>query len=344
MSRKNKMTIRDVACKSNVSIATVSRVINNSGPVSTAAKEKVLQVIRENNYYPNLIARNLKTDKTKTIAMLVSDGMNGYFAQIINGIESVVRADDYMLFVCNSQNNEQMEKDNLRLIEQKKVDGLIIQSSGYNDKRIAELSDRIPTVLIHRLVRDESFHGDFLDADHGALCSDLTLLLIRNGHRKIAFISGPMHLSSMEDRYKNFVKSMSSIHVQVTPEYRYYFEGPLTQEFGRQAIHAILSADDPPTAVIIAHGETTLGVIRYCREHQIQIPQTISFATPANITLADLLYIRPTYAMPDVFTLGERAATLLMSRINSGNSLPNREVVYMPSIIPGDSIRTIASD
>lgn len=340
MKAQRNPTIRDVAKLANVSVATVSRVLNDSGPVSKKSREKILRVIEENGYYPNSIARNLKMDHTKTIAVLLSDGMDEYFVQITNGIDSVVRADDYMIFFCNSRNNQHIEEDNLRLVTEKKVDGLIIHTSGYNDEQIAKISKMIPTVLIHRRVEAPGFIGDFLDADHGVVCHDLALEMIRNGHSRIAFINGPLKLSSMKDRFVNFNRAMNSIGVEVTPQYPYYYEGPITQEFGQQAIHAILHQDHPATAVIIAHGETTLGVIRYLRANQIPVPDRISFATTAKITLADLLYVRPTYAMPDTFTMGVRAANLIMSRIRD-HELPNREVSYMPVIIQGDSIKRI---
>lgn len=99
--------------------------------------------------------------------------------------------------------------------------------------------------------------------------------------------------------------------------------------------------EDPPTALLIMHSDTTIGALRYFRSHNIRVPQDISFTSPCNISYADLLYVQPNYAMPDTWSLGKRAGEMLMERIKCNNEILNREVCYIPTVIYGNSVKNI---
>jgi LacI family transcriptional regulator len=336
------ITIKDIAKESGVSVATVSRVINNNPTVAPELRQKVLATIEENGYYPNLIARGLKKDSTQTIAIVIADGnSNEYFSEIIKSIENVIRMDNYTLFVCNSLNEKDTELNYLNLLAEKQVDGIIVNASGFNNEYIAKLSKHIPMVLLHRRINLPNFKGDFIDADFGSSCYELTMDLIEKGHRKIGLISGPLFLSSASDRFVGFKRAMKSIDVDVTTEYKYFFEDSFTIESGYAATEKLLNMEDPPTALIIMHSDTTIGALRYFRSHNISVPQDISFASPCNISIADLLYVQPNYAMPDTWSLGKRVGEMLMERIKCGNEILNREVCYVPNVIYGNSVKNI---
>jgi LacI family transcriptional regulator len=337
-----KVTIKDIARESGVSVATVSRVVNNNSSVAPELREKVLATIEKYGYYPNLIARGLKNDNTQTIAILIADrSSNEYFSEIIRSVENVIRMDNYTLIVCNSLNEEDTELNYLNLLAEKQVDGIIVNASGFNNEYIAKLSNHIPMVLLHRRINLPNFKGDFIDADFGSSCYEFTMNLIENGHRKIGLISGPLSLSSAYDRFDSFKRAMRSINVDVTPDYKYFYEGPFTTESGYAAAEKFLNMEDPPTALVIMHCDTNIGALRYFRSHNINVPEDISFVSPCNISLADLLYIQPNYAMPDTWALGKRAGEMLMERIKCNNEILNREVCYVPSVIYGNSVKNI---
>lgn len=338
------ITIKDIAKEACVSVATVSRVINNNPSVDPELCSRVLAAIEQNQYYPNLVARGLKTDSTQTIALLIADSSNEYFSQIWRAIEQVARMEKFTLIVCNSLNEKDTELSYLRLLAEKKVDGIIVNSSGYNDDLIARLSSQIPIVALHRRIERPNYNGDYIDADFGSSCYELTMDLIRNGHRKIGLISGPLHLSTAKDRFINFQRAMSTIGIDVTTDYKYFLEGMYTEEHGYNSSRQLLEMSDPPTAFVIMHCESTIGALRYFRSHSIRVPEDISFVCPCNISLSDLLYVQPNCAMPDTWSLGTRTAELLMSRIRAENEIVNREVCYTPVLIHGNSIRRIGAD
>lgn len=338
-----KLTIKDIARESGVSVSTVSRVINNNDTVAPELREKVLAAIEENGFIPNSIARGLKRDNTQTIAILIADrSSNEYFSEIIKSVENVIRMDNYTLIVCNSLNEKDTELNYLNLLAEKQVDGIIVNSSGFNNDFIAKLSKNIPMVLLHRRISNPNFKGDFIDADFGSSCYELTMNLIENGHRRIGLVSGPLFLSSAYDRFEGFKRAMKSIDVDITTDYKYFYEGPFTTESGYGAAERFINMEDPPTALLIMHCDTTIGALRYFHSHNISVPGDISFASPCNISLADLLYVQPNHAMPDTWSLGKRAGEMLMERIKCGNEIINREVCYMPTVIYGNSVKNIS--
>lgn len=338
---KKGMTIRDIAAEAGVSLATVSRVINQTTAVSEEKRVRVEEAIKKYNYHPNLVARGLKKDATLTIAMLISDGNNEYFGQITKAVENVIRRYRYNLFYCNTAADRETEENYLRLMTERQVDGFIINTTGFNSDYITKLSQHTPFVLLHRRIPNAEFIGDFLDADFGNVSYDLCSHLIQRGHRRIGLICGPSYLSSHSDRLINIQNALQKIGQHMEESNPYFREGPLTQEFGYQSCDALMRLPSPPTAMIITHSNTTIGALRYFREHRIRVPEDISFVSPCDVLLSDILYVKPTCAFPDTWALGDRCGRMLMERILSKNNLPNRESLYIPTISYGDSVRSI---
>lgn len=338
------ITIRDIANHANVSVATVSRVINNHSNVSPKAQERVQNAIHELNYFPNRAARELKSQSSKTIAFLIADSTNEYYSQISQAIIQIIKEYGYTLFICNSFNDSEIEKNYLTMLYERNVDGIILNSCGRNDDFIVQISQRIPIILIHRRISNPGFQGDFVDADFGNTTYEMTMQLIRNNHRKIGLISGPLSISSAFERFQNFRRAMREIDIEIDSSYPYMVEGPHDSNFGYKAASILLSLPDPPTAIIPCHNETCIGLLRYCQRNGITIPDQLSIASPCNVNLVDLFYINPSRALPDTWGLGSRIGQMLLERIQASQPIGNREVMFMPKIIDGNAIRSLPSD
>ena len=195
-------------------------------------------------------------------------------------------------------------------------------------------------VLLHMCLKGTTtaFVGDFANADFGISTYEMTMELIRNRHTKIGIICGPTQFSSAAERLQQFKRAMASIHITVDKDYRYFLEGPHDSAFGYEALEQFLRLPHPPTALVAAHNETCIGALRYCRDHNIPIPETLSIVAPCNVNLCDLFYVQPTYALPDTWALGFRIGQMLLERIQSENQLLNREAIYIPRIIQGNSV------
>ncbi|MDI9241475.1 LacI family DNA-binding transcriptional regulator [Fusibacillus kribbianus] len=338
------ITIRDIANQAGVSVATVSRVINNHSNVSPKAEERVRNAIQAFNYYPNRAARELKCQTSKTIAFLIADSTNEYYSQIAQAIIQIIKEFGYTLFICNCFNDSEIEKNYLTMLYERNVDGIILNSCGSNDDFIVELSQKIPIVLVHRRISDPSFQGDFVDADFGNSTYEMTMQLIRNNHRKIGIISGPLSISSAYERFRNFKRAMKEIGMEIDSTYPYMAEGPHDSQFGYHAASILLSLPEPPTAIISGHNETCIGLLRYCQEKGVAIPDQLSVASPCNVNLVDLFYVNPSCALPDTWALGSRIGQMLLDRIRSDDPIRNREVVFMPKIIDGNAIRKLPAE
>ena len=335
------ITIRDIADHANVSVANVSRVINNHSNVSPKAQQRVQDAIQELNYFPNRAARELKSHASKTIAFLIADSTNEYYSQISQAIIQIIKEYGYTLFICNCFNDSEIEKNYLTMLYERNVDGIILNSCGRNDQFITQISKRIPIILIHRRINNPDFLGDFVDADFGNSTYEMTMQLIRNNHRKIGLISGPLSISSAFERFQNFRRAMKEIDIEVDSAYPYMVEGPHDSEFGYRAASLLLSRSDPPTAIIPCHNETCIGLLRYCRQNRIPIPDRLSIASPCNVYLVDLFYVNPSRALPDTWGLGSRIGQMLLERIQTDQPIGNREVMFMPKIIDGNAIRSL---
>lgn len=336
-----RTTIKDIARKANVSIATVSRVINGKPTVAPELYDNVMAVIRETGYYPNQLARSLKATSSKTIGVIVPDITNEYIAQIITVIDSYIQPKGYTLILCSSLNDAQNELKGLRLLLEKQVDGIIINTTGFNNAYVSKLSQRIPILSLHRKIDRPDFHGDWIDTDIYECAFSLTRLLLRNGHQRIGCLSGPMHLSTARMRLDGFCAALKEAGYDFPLDSPYIYEGDFTLKSGSDGAHYFLSLPNPPTAIVNMHGESTLGMLRYFRMHDVCVPEDISLVSISAIPNSDILYVQPYHYQMRPDSIGYRAAQMLLERIESENTLQNRESCFSMPIIEGNSVRNL---
>ncbi len=183
-------TIKAVAMDAGVSVATVSRVINNLPNVRPELVVRVNRSIEKLNYFPNTIARSLKFDSTLSIGLIISDISNSFFCYLARTIEDVIQAENYNMFVCSTDNRQNLELSYLKLLLGKKVDGIIINTTGLNDEMISSVSQVLPVVLCGRKIQTRSFRGDFVDSENEEGSYRLTRHLLELGHRRIGIVNG----------------------------------------------------------------------------------------------------------------------------------------------------------
>lgn len=333
-------TIKDVAAEAQVSIATVSRVLNKNYVVSPELEAKVMAAIEKLNYYPNSIARSLKNENTHTIGLIVSDIANEFFTALARSIEDIIAKRGYNLIVCSTDNRQDKEYSYLQLLMEKKVDAIILNTTGLNDEYIASLSQKIPFGLCGRKVNALSFKGDFVDSDNVTGSYELTRYLLSLGHRKIALINGQTEVSSSAERLEGFCKAMKEAGIDVEDSYPYLYFGNFNRkESGYQGAEAMFSMANPPSAIFAANNELALGVMRYCLQHGISIPEDLSLTGYGRISNADLLYVQLLCTDMSPQVMGTRLAELTMERIEQKNNILNREIRFSPQLIPGKSVR-----
>ncbi|HEY8500259.1 MAG TPA: LacI family DNA-binding transcriptional regulator [Clostridia bacterium] len=336
-----RATIKDVAKRANVSVATVSRVINGNYNVSPELSEKVMKVIKELDYYPNSVAQSLKKDATYTIGFLVSNISNNYFTSIAKMVEDEIKAHDYNLIVCSTENNKDRELAYLKLLLSKKIDGLILNTTGMNDDYISSISNYLPIVLINRRIDHINFNGDFVDSDNVYGGYALTKNLISLGHRKIGVINGSQIVSTGRERFEGFKKAMAEIGISEDRLNLYRYDGNFDMESGYRGAAKLMESEERPTAVVIMNNEMALGALRYFRSHEINIPDDISVTSYGDIINSDLIYVQLTVVSQNTDFVGKKIADLIVDRISKKNKVSNREIIYAPHMINGTSVKKI---
>ncbi len=313
------VTIRDVARHAGVGIATVSRVINGSPSVSEETRQRVLQAIEELNYTPNPIARRLSTGRTWTIGALVPFFTLPEFVKRLQGIQHALSESEYDLVLFNIENLAQRDRYFLDLTRNNRVDGLLILSLSLSDEQVAMFRDaNIPLVLVdaahprlNRVVVDHTLGG-----------RTATEYLIARGHTRIAFVSDPLedpfNFTAPRQRYQGYRNALDAAGIPFREAYAMH--GPHGRENARKMGRALLSLDEPPTAVFAASDTQAIGVMEAAREMGLRVPEDLSVVGYGD--LRDAEYLNLTTIHQPLFESGLEAVNLLVELIENPPAEP----------------------
>ncbi len=334
-------TIKDVARIANVSISTVSRVINHENNVKPETVQIVQEAIKACNYVPNNFARGLKSHVSRTIGFLVSDISNSYFATMAKRLETILHEKDFNLIICSTYEDRRQEMDYINHLIGHQIDGLILNTTGLNNKEIIKISQNLPIVLVERQLGTPNFHGDYVSSNNFEGIRQLTSVLLNLGHRKIGFINCEGFTSTGQERFKGFQNAMGDIGITIDGSYPYHYScSSFSVDNGFQACSALMQMEERPTAVIAANNTLAIGTLRYLRLNNIRIPDEISFLSYGNIDNSELLFIDLGHATLNPVTIAEKAADFILSRIENP-SLYNRECIFEPAILAKSSVKAI---
>ncbi|BBH24444.1 LacI family transcriptional regulator [Paenibacillus baekrokdamisoli] len=278
----------DVAKLADVSPATVSRVLNNSSLVTKKTAERVLQAIEELNYHPNAAAKHLRSQRTRTIGVIIQDINIAYFAEIIKGIQNTAYALNYKVIVCDSDNKPEKEQDYLGLLKNRTVDALILVSSTLRDELLTELADNGHKIgLIGRSIDHDSIPCCL--TDNVKFSTDVIRHFLDQGHRHIAYINGYPEIVDSYERLEGYMKALKERRIPFFPE---LIEcGDFSEEGGYSATKRLLRKNIPFTAVYAANDEMALGVLKACREMGISIPEQLAIVGVDNNRITE--YVTP---------------------------------------------------
>jgi LacI family transcriptional regulator len=340
LKKKNKVTsIKDVAKKARVSISTVSNALNDSRYVKKETKEKILEVARGLNYTPNIIARGLKTRSTRTVAVIVPDISNQFFAQVIKGIEEVAKQRKYNVLLTCSYYDVSEEKRSIEILKQQFVDGFLF-ISGYNSfEHIKSLNDdRVPVVVVDRELEDSKVPSVLID-NFEAMRKAVNFLY-KMGHKKIGYISYTYdNQTTVEKRFKGYCKGLKDNKLDYNPDIVVISEALRLNELegSREAVKKIIDSKKIPGVILNASDFIALGVIRALKELNIKIPEEISVMGFDNILMS--LYTDPllTTVKQPKKQMGATAINMLLDIIE-GKSIENKNIMLPTEIIDRKSI------
>jgi LacI family transcriptional regulator len=329
------VTIKDVAKAARVSTATVSAVTNETAYVSPPLRARVLSAINELNYTPSLAARNLKRGRSELIALVVADLSNPFFARVVCAAEAAVAAWGYSVVVFNSDEKPENEKRIFARIKALSCDGVVLAPVGTtapNDQRGAE-GNGPPMVLFGRVVDDD--RSDTVTIDNVSASKQVANYLLDLGHRRIGTITGPLHLTTGRGRLDGMIEAMQARGL--APQPGHIRSGEFREDVAYSVAREILERDDRPSALYVANGVMALGVMRAIADLGLKCPEHISIASTDTIPGIGGLRPRLTRTEHSITDMTNEALRLLVDRINRGNGLPPRNVVFQPAMVLGES-------
>lgn len=327
-------TIKDIAKRAEVSTATVSRALNDSGYVGSQTREKIKKIADELKYVPNVMARNLSKSESSAIAVVVPEITNPFFGEVIKGITSVADKSNLNVFLYNTNEDEQKELRCLQLLKEQRVKGLILTTSyedeTFNGKYLKVLQELgIPIVLMDRDVKYSNFDAVFFDDIHGAYSGVDALL--KEGHRKIAALCGPTVMRPGRDRLRGFKKAFSMNNIEI--DEKYIFLGEHNMDSGYRETKEILQMKEPPTAIFATNNMVCLGCLKALYELKVRIPQDIALVGFDQIEVFDILNLNISVVFKDSEKMGKTAMSLLLEKLNNKEGEPHTKRVTLPTEI-----------
>ncbi|MBP3966618.1 LacI family DNA-binding transcriptional regulator [Paenibacillus lignilyticus] len=342
------VTVYDIAREANVSVATVSRVLNNTAPVKASTRERIMGLIQKHQFQPNALARSLIKKETGMIGIILPDITNPFFPEVLAGLEQEARNNGYTFFLCDTGSSNQdikaqyqRESQYLNILMEKQVDGIIMiggridlaRCSKEMAKEVAEVNKRLPVVLINGNLPGAKFHRVIIDEVAGGVLA--TEHLIGLGHTDIAFIGGYKQMSNTVQRLEGYTKAMQQAGLQIREDW--IITGGFTVEAGKVFMNQLLGGEteNRPTAIVCANDLSAIGAIKAAVKHGLRVPEDMSIIGFDDIPLAANVIPELTTISLKCLELGRTAAHILHQLI--GKNGIDTLTVLQPELVVRES-------
>jgi len=327
------VTIRDVAKRAGVSISTVSRAINGTGYVKDTTRQRIEKAICELGYSPNHVARSLSKGSTKIIGAILPDISNPFFPTLARGIDDAVSSHGYTLIICNTDGDVNQEEASVRVLLEKRVDGIVfITGSPEASSLVRHASEKVPVSVIDREV--EGVACDTVTVDNYRGAYEMTRYLLNAGYRKIAYVSGPLHLSTAKKRLMGFEACLKDSGIDEKP---YVFRGDFKYDTGYSVAREIIRMGLGVNCVFCANDLMALGAMRCFLDFGFSVPSQVAVSGFDDIAISSLVKPTLTTVAQPAYRMGALAAEMLLDRIRNGRELPPRRKVLEPVLVIRDS-------
>lgn len=327
-------TIADVAQKAGVSTTTVSRVINNFSLVNAETKKRVLAAIEELNYSPSIIARGMRGQKTRSIGVVIPDFRSYWYSELLNYIEIEARKHDYLAIICSAEIDPSREIEYLNDLLRRQVDGLILcwfRGSSEKKEFLKNIVKKIPLIIMDQPATGLNASSVYTDGYKGI--KRITKALIRQGHKKIAMMVADKRYSEIERRYHGYCDALRECGRGV--DRSLVLEQDIGFNPGYMGAKKFFS-QVKPTAIVTADDLTAIGVLQYCHDNKIAVPDEVSVTGFDNILISQFVTPRLTTIAQPVKELAENALSQIIRKIQN-RRVRNQEIVFEPEIILRES-------
>jgi len=325
-----QITIYDIARLANVSVATVSRVINHTAPVKDSTREKIEKIIQEHQFEPNAMARSLLKKETGIIGIIVPDLTNPFYTEVLSGAEQEALTTGHTFLLTNSIGDYSKESKYLSIMREKRVDGMIFLGGRINlkspdpllDQELIQHASMIPTVLVNGTVKGNVLTRVATDEHAGACMAVQHLIDI--GHKKIGFIGGIESISATIVKLKAYKKTLQDAGLPVREDW--ILTHSFSIESGSEAMQRLLQLEEKPTAIVCVNDFVAIGAIKTAVDHSIRIPEQMSIVGFDDIPLAH-------HFIPEITTVSQEANELGRTAIRVLQKLMNKEKAKKYTVI-----------
>jgi LacI family transcriptional regulator len=326
----------DVAATAGVSVATVSAVINSTSAVSPELRGRIESAIAEIGYKRNTIARSLKTGSTKTIGLVIADITNPFFTDVVAVIQDVLHRSGYAMMLCCTDEDPDQQEEQISLLLDRMVDGLIIAPAG-DDHVLERVLERagIPTVLIDRI--SSGIAADAVVLDNQRAVREAIDYLVGLGHRRIGYISGSLDTSTGRGRLSGYCEALDSAGLPYEEELVRI--GNFRERDAYNAAMQLLVLPDLPSAIFSANNLMVIGVMKAIRDMGLRCPDDISVSSFDDFPWADVFQPHLTTIAQPVQAIGEHAAQLILDRLTNRAERAPRQIVLSGRLTIRDSCR-----
>ena len=321
-------TIKLIAAKANVSIATVSRVLNNDPKVTLETREKVLQISKELNYRPNLIARNFVKKTSNSIGLILPDISDEFFTDIIRGVDEITYKNGYYTMVASSHKYRTLIDSVNAFLHTGLVGGIVLLVSFLTDEIKNVLNNsKIPVVLISGKNDDSVFDNVTIDNYQGAF-NATEFMIKKRGFTKIAHITGPSENGDAYLRKKGFTDACKKNGLEINKSF--LVDGDFTKESGYKGFMKLYGLPEKPQAIFAGNDMMALGCYDAAQFLNVNIPKDISLIGFDDIFVSQYLNPPLTTVRVNIEEVGRAAANILLEKLNSNNGKAN-SLVKIPT-------------
>jgi len=310
-------TIKDVALAAGVSVATVSRVLNNTAPVNEETRKRIQNIINELHYKPSMIARGMRNQQSKVIAIMVPSYENPYHIKLFKYIEQEAKERGYRLILVGMDEGNDSEHESIMELMTRNVDGIILCTylgNKNNIKNIIHLSQTVPIIFMDNFEFDEAISSVVIDGYKGMW--EVTKHLLQLGHKRIGYIDGSSGYKVANERRNGYEDCLKEHHISIETELIYYADYEISA--GYEACRYFMEeCSVRPTAILAANDIMAVGAIGYLREKGYRIPEDVAVAGFDDIYLSKIIVPNLTTYRQPLDRIAEEVVRMLIDKINS---------------------------
>src|ERR1035437_1641632 len=314
---RGRVTIRDVSRLAEVSVATVSAVINGKPAVSEELTKRVRRAIEALNYHPDFLARSLRMQRSHILGIVMPQFASSYYAEVLRGVEDVASQHGYSILVSNSRGDAEQERKEIFVLISRRVDGILLATADPHFAYQRQFTQRFPLVLFDRF--PPAFTGTVVATDNAGASFEATNHLIQLGHLRIAIIAGTHGISAADERIEGFRGAMNEAGLTVRQEF--LKDGDFNMKGGWECALELMKLPSPPTAIFSHNYEMTLGLMRALAEIGVPCPQQVSILGFDDFVIgtdgfswATMFSPKLTCVAQPSYEIGQRAAEALLKK------------------------------